>query len=104
MMSGTADDLLGADPKFDISSDIHIVLDSLACYLPDSLGVSVHGDLEGIIEGDFRLSQLDAFNFSEIGLEGLLESNGIRISIPKDTLFAYLGHTDISLGALQPRG
>lgn len=99
MMSGTADDLLGADPKFDISSDIHIVLDSLACYLPDSLGVSVHGDLEGIIEGDFRLSQLDAFNFSEIGLEGLLESNGIRISIPKDTLFAYLGHTDISLGA-----
>lgn len=98
-IKGTADNLLGGDPRFDISSDIHIVLDSLACYLPDSLGVSVHGDLEGIIEGDFRLSQLDAFNFSEIGLEGLLESNGIRISIPKDTLFAYLGHTDISLGA-----
>lgn len=98
-IKGTADNLLGGDPRFDISSDIHVVLDSLACYLPDSLGVSVHGDLEGIIEGDFRLSQLDAFNFSEIGLEGLLESNGIRISIPKDTLFAYLGHTDISLGA-----
>lgn len=98
-IKGTADNLLGGDPRFDISSDIHVVLDSLAAYLPDSLGVSVHGDLEGIIEGDFRLSQLDAFNFSEIGLEGLLESNGIRISIPKDTLFAYLGHTDISLGA-----
>ena len=97
-IKGTADNLLGGDPRFDISSDIHVVLDSLAAYLPDSLGVSVHGDLEGIIEGDFRLSQLDAFNFSEIGLEGLLESNGIRISIPKDTLFAYLGHTDISLG------
>lgn len=98
-IKGTADNLLGGDPRFDISSDIHVVLDSLAAYLPDSLGVSVHGDLEGIIEGDFRLSQLDAFNFSGIGLEGLLESNGIRISIPKDTLFAYLGHTDISLGA-----
>lgn len=98
-IKGTADNLLGGDPRFDISSDIHVVLDSLAAYLPDSLGVSVHGDLEGIIEGDFRLSQLDAFNFSEIGLEGLLESNGIRINIPKDTLFAYLGHTDISLGA-----
>ena len=98
-LSGTADDLLGGDPLFDISSDLHFVLDSLATYLPDSLGLTAHGDLEGIIEGGFRLSQLDLFNFSEIGLEGLLESNGIQISIPKDTLFAYIGHTDISLGA-----
>ena len=97
-LSGTADDLLGGDPLFDISSDLHFVLDSLATYLPDSLGLTAHGDLEGIIEGGFRLSQLDLFNFSEIGLEGLLESNGIQISIPKDTLFAYIGHTDISLG------
>ncbi len=97
-LSGTAEDLLGGDPLFDISSDLHFVLDSLASYIPDSLGVAVHGDLEGIIEGGFRLSQLDLFNFSGIGLEGLLESNGIRISVPKDTLIAYLGHTDISLG------
>lgn len=98
MLSGTAEDLLGGDPQFNISSDLHFVLDSLAAYLPDSLGLNVHGDLEGIVEGGFRLSQLDLFNFSEIGLEGLLESNGIRISIPKDTLSAYIGHTDISLG------
>ena len=98
-LSGTADDLLGGDPLFNISSDLHFVLDSLVTYLPDSLGLTAHGDLEGIIEGGFRLSQLDLFNFSEIGLEGLLESNGIQISVPKDTLFAYIGHTDISLGA-----
>ena len=98
-VSGTADDLLGDDPAFDISSDIHVVLDSLAGYLPDSLGISFHGDLEGIIEGDFRLSQLDPYNFSGTGLEGLLESKGIKVSIPKDTLLAYIGHTDISLGA-----
>ena len=98
-LSGTADDLLGGDPLLDISSDLHFVLDSLASYLPDSLGIAVHGNLEGIIEGDFRLSQLDLFSFSDIGLEGLLESNGIQVSIPKDTLFAYIGHTDISLGA-----
>lgn len=98
-LSGTAEDLTGGDPLFDISSDLHFVLDSLATYLPDSLGLTARGDLEGIIEGGFRLSQLDLFNFSEIGLEGLLESNGIQISVPKDTLFAYIGHTDISLGA-----
>lgn len=97
-IKGTADNLLGGDPRFDISSDIHVVLDSLAAYLPDTLGISVQGDLEGIVEGDFRLSQLGLYNFSEIGLEGLLESNGIKVSVPKDTLFAYLGHTDISLG------
>ena len=98
-VNGTGEDLLGEDPKFNISSDIHIILDSLAAYLPDSLGISVNGNLEGIIEGDFRLSELDAFNFSDIGLEGLLESDGIRVSVPKDTIYAYLGHTDISLGA-----
>ena len=98
-LSGTAEDLLGGNPLFDISSDLHFVLDSLATYLPDSLSLTAHGDLEGIIEGGFRLSQLDPFNFSEIGLEGLLESNGIQISVPKDTLLAYIGHTDVSLGA-----
>lgn len=98
-VSGTADDLLGEDPEFNISSDIHLVLDSLATFLPDSLGMTAHGNIEGIIEGGFKLSQLDVFNFSEIGLEGLLESKDIRISIPKDTIFAYIGHTDISLGA-----
>lgn len=98
-VSGTGEDLLGEDPKFNISSDIHIVLDSLAAYLPDSLGISVNGNLEGIVEGNFRLSELDAFNFSDIGLEGLLESDGIRVNIPKDTMHVYLGHTDISLGA-----
>ena len=97
-LSGTAEDLLGDDPRFEISSDLHLVLDSLVTYLPDSLGISAHGNLEGIIEGGFRLSQLDAFNFSGIGLEGLLESDGIRISIPKDSLSAHIGHTDISLG------
>ena len=98
-VNGSGEDLLGEDPKFNISSDIHIVFDSLAAYLPDSLGIYVNGNLEGIIEGDFRLSELDAFNFSDIGLEGLLESDGIRVSIPKDTIYAYLGYTDISLGA-----
>lgn len=96
--SGTGEDLLGDDPDFEVSSDIHMVLDSLAAFLPDSLGINVHGNLEGIIEGGFRLSQLSAYNFSEIGLEGLLESDNIQVSIPKDTLFAYIGHTDISLG------
>lgn len=97
-LSGRAEDLLAPDPEFSLSSDIHVELDSLTGFLPDSLGITAHGDLEGIIEGGFRLSQLDAFNFSEMDLEGLLESNGIRFSLPGDSLYAYLGHTDISLG------
>ncbi len=97
-LSGTAEDLLGVDPRFKIRSGIHLILDSLATYLPDSLGLTAHGNLDGTVKGGFRLSQLDAFNFSEIGLEGLLESDGIRISVPKDTLSVHIGHTDISLG------
>ena len=97
-LSGTADDLLGEDPLFDINSDIHIMLDSLANYLPDSLAITVHGDLDGSVKGGFRLSQLDPYNFSELGLEGGLQSNGIKISAPKDTLVAYIGKTKISLG------
>ena len=97
-LSGTADDLLGEDPLFDIHSDIHIMLDSLANYLPDSLGITVHGNLDGTVKGGFRLSQLDPYNFSELDLEGGLLSDGIKVSVPKDTLAAYIGKTKISLG------
>ena len=97
-LNGTAEDLLGNDPEFDINSSLHFVLDSLATYLPDSLGISLNGDLEGNVKGGFRISQLNLFNFSGIGLEGRLESNGIKVSVPKDSLTAYIGHTDISLG------
>lgn len=97
-LSGTADDLLGNDPLFNINSDIHFLLDSLVNYLPDSLGITVRGNLDGSIKGDFRLSQLDPYNFSEIGLNGTLKSNGIKVNVPKDTLVAYLGETEISLG------
>ena len=62
------------------------------------MGITASGNLDGNVKGSFRISQLDLYNFGEIGLKGRLVSDGIRIHDPKDSLSAYLGSTTIDLG------
>ena len=96
-VKGNADDLLGGDPLFAVDGDVHFRLDSLTRFLPEDSGISARGNLDGKVKGEFKLSELDIYNFSDIGLQAALKSNGIRIYDPKDTLTAYLGKTAIDL-------
>jgi len=97
-LSGNCDDLLADDPSIAMDAEVHAVLDSLVRFIPDSLDIHAHGNMDGTVKGSFQVSQLDIFNFAEIGLRADLESDGIRISIPKDTIYARLGRTAITLG------
>lgn len=97
-LSGSCENLLDSDPSITLDSDIKVDLDSLSYLFPDSLGISISGNLAGNVSGTTRLSQLDAYNFSGCGLSGTMESSGIQISIPRDTLLAYLGSTSVNLG------
>ena len=97
-LKGSAKDLLGGDPLLNVDSKVHARLDSLARYLPKELGITASGNLDGKVKGAFRISQLDLYNFGNIGLEGRLVSDGIRIRDPKDSLSAFLGSTTIELG------
>jgi hypothetical protein len=97
-LSGSSEDLLAQDPSITLDSDVKVDLDSLSYLIPDSLGIMMSGSFAGNISGTTRLSQLDIYNFSDCGLTGDLKSSGLRLSMPRDTLFAYLGPTTISIG------
>ncbi|MGN1214915.1 MAG: hypothetical protein ACI4TJ_01585, partial [Candidatus Cryptobacteroides sp.] len=97
-LSGKSDNILEEDPKFEIEGNLHAALDSLASYLPDSLEVTASGKLDGKVGGSFRLSELDPFNFSGIGLECELRSNGIDITERRDSITAHLGSTVATVG------
>jgi hypothetical protein len=97
-LKGSAEDLLNGDPLFNIDSKVHARLDSLARYLPQEMGITASGNLDGKVKGSFKVSQLDLYDFGDIGLQGRLVSDGIRIRDPKDSLTAYLGSTTIDLG------
>ncbi len=92
-----ADDMLGTDPQFGIDASLKASLDTLATFLPDTLGISASGSLNAIIEGDARLSQLNLYNFSMSGLTGQLMSDGLTVSMPKDTINATVDGIDIRI-------
>jgi len=96
-LKASSEDLFAEDPSLTIDSDIHAMLDSLVRFLPSDMDVTAHGNLDGNLSGDVRLSQLSLYNFSNLGLKGSLVSNGIFIDYPKDTLTAYLGRTSIDV-------
>lgn len=103
-MKASSEDLLGDDPTFSVDGDLHAVLDSLARFIPDSLGFDAHGDLDGRIGGAFKLSQLDPWNFSDLGLSCDLRSSGIDIRDSRDSINAHLGRTAVTLGAYSHSG
>ena len=100
-LRGSSDDLLRDDPLLKIDSRVHLVLDSLMRFVPEGTDIEAKGNLDGKVKGSFRLSQLDLYNFDKIGLQGTLDSPGIRIRAFGDTLNAFLGRTSLSLGSLE---
>lgn len=101
-LKGSADDILGGDPRLNVDGRLHLKLDTLVRFLPEDLGVRASGNLDGKVKGAFRLSQLDIYNFDRMGITANLVSDGIRIRDPKDSIFAFLGHTTIALGPYTP--
>ena len=97
-MSGQGGDLLGDDPKFqNIKAFACTELADLVKYLPQESGISASGDVDVELEGSFALSQLNPQNIHSSDIRSHIFSDGFRISIPRDTLYAYASHPDIRL-------
>lgn len=96
-MSGTATDLLGKDPRFGVKASACTEFADLVKYLPPETGISASGDVDFEVEGDFLLSQLNLQNIHQSDLRGHIFSEGVRFSMPSDTIIAYASHPDIHL-------
>ena len=97
--SGKAEDVLGDDPRMSVKATARAGLASLARYLPAEAGINASGNANLNVSGAFRLSQLNLANINRTTLNGRLCSDGISFSMPRDTLFAFASHTDISAKA-----
>lgn len=93
--SGSAEDLLGKDPGFDVKAFACTEFAELVKYLPPSAGIKASGDVDFEVEGQFRLSQLNLQDINRTRLKGHIFSEGVNFSIPADTLLAYASHPDI---------
>ena len=95
---GSADDLLGEDPAFNINGTMTAAFDSLQAFLPDTLRIESHGTLTAGINGSIKMSQANLYNFSKADLRGYIKGDTIVLRSPADTVDLSIAGLDITLG------
>lgn len=97
-ISGSGTDLLGKDPLFSLKGSAIAILEDLARFIPDSLGLQASGQVLADIHGDVRLSQLNLYRFSEAKLTGEIQGRNLNMSMPAEQINAHIESLDIQLG------
>ena len=97
-LNGSVKDALGADPMITADGKLHASIDSLARFVPDSLGIAASGCIDAKIKGSALLSQLDIYNFSKSSMTGEVLSDSIYVDMQKDTISATIEALRIVLG------
>ena len=97
-LSGNVADVLGVDPFITADGKLHASIDSLARFVPDSLGIAATGCLDAKINGSALLSHLDIYNFSKSSMTGEVLGDSIYVNMQKDTINATIQGLRIVLG------
>ena len=90
-------DLLGGNAEFGLDAKLGAELASLAAFFPKEKGISAEGSLEAALSGTILQSQFGG-DLADADLQGRIRSGGLIFNDAADTISAYLGKTDISLG------
>ncbi len=97
-LDGSAKDLLGRDPRYNLQAEGLAQLDRLLELMPDALGISrAEGDLMLSLSASTRQSQLKTYRFDEANIVGNISGNRIAVVMPADSLDIVLTDTDIRL-------
>ena len=96
-LKGSAKDLLGYDPSFNIDGKMNIILDTLVKVLPDTLGINAEGAIKAEINGSASLSQMSLYNFSRSDIRGNIASEKITFQMPSDTIDLKIKGFDVTL-------
>lgn len=96
--SGSAEDLLGRDPLYDVDACLKASLARLVEYLPPSLKeLRASGNIDLDVTGKIRQSQMDLYRFAKSSLQGHLSGDCIRISYPPQDIDAYMLGPEVKL-------
>ena len=96
-LRGGAEDLLGEDPTLNVDGKLNASLDTLATFLPDSLGITAAGSLAAKLEGNALMSQLSIYNFSNANITGNISGEALTVKMPEDTIDVNIKGLDITL-------
>jgi len=96
--TGHMKDVTGIDPGISVDGSLRASADSLACFIPDTLGIKATGSLRAEIKGQALLSQLNLYNFSQSSLTGTVHGDSLTLDMPSDTIRASLDGLHIVLG------
>ena len=95
---GKVSDVLGNDPYIKVNGSMRADIDSLARFVPDSLGIIASGRLQAKVNGGAKLSQLNLYNFSQSTMTGEILGENIDVWMPNDTISATINGLHITLG------
>ncbi len=99
LMAGSAEDLLGEDPLFDVTAFFCTEFADLLRFLPENSGILASGDVDLELDGKARLSQLNLYRFSESSLTGRLYSDNLMLAMPDSGLYAVVTSPELQLEA-----
>lgn len=96
--SGSASDLLGADPGLNVDSHFFLNLDTLSTLIRKFTGYSASGRLSAELAGGIKMSQISPYTFAEADLKGNVKSRKMVVYSAEDSLDVYIDSLDVRLG------
>ena len=102
-LKGSASDLLGPDPLFDIDGGLSISLDTLGQFIRKNTGIAVSGRLSANAKGKIRMSQISPYSFAEADLAGFIRSDRLDVHSEKDSIDLSIDSLDILLATMWNR-
>lgn len=102
-LTGTVSDVVGDDPLIDVEGLAYASLDKMMAFLPDTCGYRVSGNLDAVLTGKIRLSQMTPYNFYKAGLDGYVRSRNVVFTSEADSLYAWLRGPEIGVSTVRNR-
>lgn len=95
--SGSARDILGGNPLLAMDGSIKARVDSLAGVFGKDLGISGTGEIDAILSGRARLSELKLSQIGSASINCDLEGRELRVLMPTDSIDAYIPALKLNL-------
>lgn len=97
--SGRVRDLVGEDPDIRLGARLSADIAKAMGILPESLGILADGNLDASLDAKARLSQLNMNRIGDADITGRLICDTLGVTIPSDTLSAFLRGVRVELGS-----
>jgi hypothetical protein len=99
-VGGTVRDLLGRNPRYDLQAQADASVDALKRFIPASLGVEeAAGDVHLDLKANITQRQLNISEFQQGDISGTLTGDSLYVSIPADSIQAWLFKPNILIGS-----